>query len=398
MAHIRGKKSQKALERQQAFQDALACRPEGFFARAEQVTEAHTEALKPRLEATARKALEAAGVVVPDDRRLTSEDVETHWQVIASYVESLGQTARMKFRRSVAHSRWLDVVSLRTIFGPLLQVMASTLEGRVPGMKKAAELTDLLADGPMGTLFDTNEQYEEALLEAGTDLAAETSRLFAFAHLGDTNEQWKMVLAADYADEWYNVPGSQVHLRTYYVCNRLWGYERCHTATLSASWKRRHDDPIATKQRWYCPTCEARYTPNNGVLAEMRLENTLYYVKLDCLPDWAKDMKAMLIQKEHPTVRTAAELLDRLPAVAPCTHEWLFPAPGKPGSFKFDGDYFQTLEEIKWECLWSFIDPTGTVELPAKKAKKDVPSKNTTPWVMVNPVAPDAKMVALEEC
>ena len=274
MAHIRGKKSQRALERQQAFQDALTCRPEGFYARVEQVTDAHAEALKPQLEATARRALAAAGVVTPDDRHLTTADVEAHWQTISSYVESLGKSSKMKFRRAVAHSRWLDVISLRTIFGPLLQVMATTLEGRVAGMRKAEALTELLADGPMGSLFDTAEQYEEALAEAGTDLAAETSRLFAFAHLGDASEQWKMVMAADYADEWYNIPGSQVHLRTYYICNRLWGYERCHTATLSASWKRRHDDPVATKQRWYCPVCESRYTPNNGVLAEMRLGTT----------------------------------------------------------------------------------------------------------------------------
>ena len=130
----------------------------------------------------------------------------------------------------------------------------------------------------------------------------------------------------------------------------------------------------------------------------MRLENNLYYVMLDCLPDWAKDMKAMLIQAEHPEVRSAAELLDRLPAVAPCTHDWLFPVQDKPGTFMYDGDYFLSLKQIQWDCLWSFIDPTGSVQLPAKKAKTANKTKTVTPWDVPEVKKVETSWVVLEEC
>jgi len=109
-------------------------------------------------------------------------------------------------------------------------------------------------------------------------------------------------------------------------------------------------------------------------------------------------MKALLIQAEHPEVRSAAELLDRLPAVAPCIHGWLFPVPGKPGTFKYDGEYFRTLEEIQWDCLWNFIDPTGVIQLPAKKAKTANKTKAAVPWVVPEVKGAEASMVVLEEC
>ena len=63
-----------------------------------------------------------------------------------------------------------------------------------------------------------------------------------------------MCKAADYHDQWFR--SKVAAFNVYYICragNALWP---CRTVTLSNWWKKKHADPLATKQKWYCPHCE----------------------------------------------------------------------------------------------------------------------------------------------
>ena len=43
----------------------------------------------------------------------------------------------------------------------------------------------------------------------------------------------------------------------------------CGTMVISDMWDRRHEDPLAVNQRWYCKICTAKYKTTLGVICEM---------------------------------------------------------------------------------------------------------------------------------
>ena len=52
----------------------------------------------------------------------------------------------------------------------------------------------------------------------------------------------------------------------------------CRTVTRSAFWKKKHDDPLATKQKWYCPHCEAGYRTKFGLIVELTVKRSSFNV------------------------------------------------------------------------------------------------------------------------
>ena len=59
--------------------------------------------------------------------------------------------------------------------------------------------------------------------------------------------------AADYTDNWFSTPNTQFNV--YYVCMSGGAEWPCCTVILTKDWARLHDDPLATKQKWYCKVC-----------------------------------------------------------------------------------------------------------------------------------------------
>ena len=75
-----------------------------------------------------------------------------------------------------------------------------------------------------------------------------------------------MIAAAGYHDQWFK--SSIAFCNTYYIC-RAGGHDECRTVTRSAYWRKKFPDMLATKQKWYCPICEAGYNTKFGVIVEM---------------------------------------------------------------------------------------------------------------------------------
>ena len=161
-----------------------------------------------------------------------------------------------------------------------------------------------------------------------------------------------MAYAADYTDEWYRLPGNRGSFRTFYLCGRKWGQERCHTLTVSSLWSRLHQDPIATKQRWYCPVCMAKYKTSNGVMVELMCNGETSYVKAPFPPDDIKDLKAMAVEKQHAGINTVEELLQAIPEAHPVGAEWLTPTCFE-GTYSYQEAVFDEVPMLDWNRIYS---------------------------------------------
>ena len=87
------------------------------------------------------------------------------------------------------------------------------------------------------------------------------------AYSSKGEQQAAFCRAADYADEWFGSFNQK--LRVYYVCRAGAAEWPCDTLILSKEWHRMHKDPMASKQRWYCEECDAKYKTKYGVVCEL---------------------------------------------------------------------------------------------------------------------------------
>ena len=79
---------------------------------------------------------------------------------------------------------------------------------------------------------------------------------------------------------------------------------QCNHVTASKEWLRRHKDPAATGQRYYCKAeeCKARYKTAWGTLIEIydNAKENYYYMKAPVPDDHVHDILALAKQKEMP--------------------------------------------------------------------------------------------------
>ena len=126
----------------------------------------------------------------------------------------------------------------------------------------------------------------------------------------------------------------------------------CGTLTISAGWKRMIQDPLATKQRWYCPLCGAKYRVKFGTYCEWQIGETTY----SCLASYpppavermqeAVGMTGELVPNWVPP-KSPQELLDRIPVAMPMSSV-LYSVPGYAGVFKYDKKLFEKMPVMDW--------------------------------------------------
>ncbi len=174
---------------------------------------------------------------------------------------------------------------------PILDLISLKKQDMNEAVKAADALGEWLGGGDA---FEPTEELQKEGAELALNLWKVAKKRRAFESLGKERAA-AMAYAADYTDEWYRLPGNSGSFRTFYLCGRKWGEERCHTLTVSSLWNRLHQDPIATKQRWYCPVCQAKYKTTNVVMVELMCNGETSYVKAPFPPDDIADLKAMAV-------------------------------------------------------------------------------------------------------
>ena len=177
---------------------------------------------------------------------------------------------------------------------------------------------------------------------------------------GDSTDTDKMDKAADYADEWFVHEDKAV--RVFYVCNRLWGQDRCCTMIASSQWNRKHLDPCAIKQRWYCRVCQARYTTTSGVMIQMVVDGQSRFIRAEFPPQALQNIKWHQVRETHKGALTPEALLDAIPEASPLSEAaTIEEVPGMQGVYSFIAVVHDSKANFDWNSLYSetFLDDSA---------------------------------------
>ena len=152
----------------------------------------------------------------------------------------------------------------------------------------------------------------------------------------------------------------------------MWRGERCATLIVSSRWLREHDDPLATRQRWFCTVCQAAYKTEHGTLVQMVHEGNAWCCLAECPDHVFKLIKATSVQREHDHATTPEELLQALPEAALYPEDWIKPVADKPGTYTFDASVFESVPRLRWTRFLAddFLSEDGALSPPAPVPKR----------------------------
>jgi hypothetical protein len=228
-------------------------------------------------------------------------------------------------------------------------------------------------------LSASNSIAEEAGLLAAMEALEVDDRYLAFADKG-TEEQHRCILAASYSDVWSEIRSSKGVLvggiSSWYICMAkteygpppAWSPAPCLRVTPSKDWGRKFQDPLAVKQKYYCPrkTCECKYNASWGQLVEISrvgaqglLER--FYVRAD-VPSWdVEDVRAMYLE-ESLAPASAAELYRQLKRVVPAVTDVVIADDAGCRKVR-DAPTWESIPTFKWVEIFNFagIDPPAAV-------------------------------------
>ncbi len=139
-------------------------------------------------------------------------------------------------------------------------------------------------------------ELADHLVELQQKVAEQASIVQAWSHF-PKDQQWEMMKAADYTDGWFHIEKHRVSFRVFYFCNGKNVPGGCATIQSSATWARKHQDPLAPKQVWYCRVCGCSYKTTMGVMLEMRRGDQSFYMKAAFPPDDIQDNKKAKTKK-----------------------------------------------------------------------------------------------------
>ncbi len=193
---------------------------------------------------------------------------------------------------------------------------------------------------------------------------------------------WRYMQAAQYSDEWVELKSGGARrnktvgrFTSYYICrsgSTMSGSlaEKCWSIIPSKDWMTRFDDPLASKQRWYCPCCSAKYKATWGMLIEILADGQVVYVLADCPDTNCEDVRAMYLEAKHKP-KDPEDLYEKVKHVMPFTtnlirkmnpnEQYDTSRPFNPRVYKFtDPDVLETIPKFSWHQIFNF-DPSSTM-------------------------------------
>jgi hypothetical protein len=247
---------------------------------------------------------------------------------------------------------------MKDFFAPMLKILAMKAMDEEMALLAAKEYQAWVKENP-----GANDAERGLMVDKRLDEAMSVWR--SFHTKGEAAIAFS--LAADYADEWF--ANLDKKLRVYYVCRAGGEVYPCNTLIASKDWRTLHDDPLATKQRWYCKECNARYMVRFGVVIELLMgDDKLRYMKAELPPQGIMDAKFMSVEGMSGHVQTPQELYDKIKTVSPLAHVNTIAPTKNEGHFKFVGDMkMETMPSMEWEQLFNLVDFKPVV---VKKEKK----------------------------
>jgi hypothetical protein len=240
---------------------------------------------------------------------------------------------------------------LAEIFAPLASALA----------QKAAQLQQMCAIDEQVTQLTaklakaTTDEEEQQITKKLDDLQnSQNCEWLAFASKSD---QGRWLAASAYADEFSSIDQGRAYFRAYFLCMSGGSDHPCMSVMASKAWRRRFDDPLASKQRWFCLYCGARYRVRFGALIEILSASTgaRYWARASC-PD-ADICDARGLFHEQSFRATSPEMLyEQLPVLAPTVGDLLVPMPEYPGAARIRSRQdFDRLPFFEWSSLFTLV-------------------------------------------
>jgi hypothetical protein len=250
----------------------------------------------------------------------------------------------------------LSLRQLKDFFTPMMRIVQLKLIDEENGLLACNKYKAWEAAHPDAKDIDKGLQID-------IELEFAMNKWRAFETKGDKQVEW--CRAADYSDEWFKSGGDN---GTYFATRFLCRSNKCDTLTSGKDWDMLHVDPLADKQRWYCPACGTRYKTTFGVVCELKLANTPKPVF--CYASFPEqswiDAKFSAVEESFANkgIQTAQELFDAIPKLMPLKGSQAL-RETFPGAFKFVGVEIEDLPVLDWFQLFNICG----VPLPVKKPK-----------------------------
>ena len=147
--------------------------------------------------------------------------------------------------------------------------------------------------------------------------------------------------------------------RFFYMCLAGGAEWPCYTVIPSKTWSTLHEDPLASKQRWYCVCCGAKYMTKFGMIVEIEIQGDFYYVKADIPPGLEDTRRMSLEQRLMPS--GPRDLVARLTHVTPHTKQILRPITQRDvmvnikfadqNAYKILAGAYETLPHFDWRQI-----------------------------------------------
>lgn len=278
--------------------------------------------------------------------------------------------AEMEFMCTKREARKLTLAKIAEAFAPMARSYLrkqAQLERRATHIGKYKELCDQLAQTEDPVEIDrlcTELEQCEANIQ-------DESKPLAFAEKMD---QWDWKKVASYTDEWTSIKDSRGKViggfSFFWLCkgNNSWESKVCNTVLASQTWKRKHEDVLASGQRHYCLCCGCAYKWTWGGLCEITSQYKKHYVLVDTPPpeDHADALHMHVEEVYGEGCLDPRDLLTKLPVTFPDTSTGLF-APATQGMMYEKGTSpkgvfriqemakLESLPRWKWDQVWNFF-------------------------------------------
>ena len=270
-----------------------------------------------------------------------------------------------------------------------LSILLEPLSGYILRKQEAMEavVKDVQEHARLRALLMAAKSIEEekTIMEL-MDKLERDDKYLAFAEKID---QHAWITASSFSDEWTVIRDAHGRsiggICSYYPCfgktrwmdhNRapLMEARRCCRIIPSKMWGRKHSDPLASKQKYYCyRDCNKKFEAPWGQLVEVRRVNTatgefeIFYMRAE-VPSWdVEDIRAMHLEDTTAAgCQTAADLFNKLKSVAPSKTSLVVDDPQLDDVRMFlSYEHFMALPEFSW---WEIFTFAGT--RPPKGCKK----------------------------
>jgi hypothetical protein len=164
------------------------------------------------------------------------------------------------------------------------------------------------------------------------------------AHNAADNDE--ITLASTYHDEFVKTKNG--YLRYWFIC-MAGGNDPCLNAITSKLWDRQFKDLSATKDKWKCSVCSAKYKIPWGVFVEIQIDGKIYCLRATIPDDDTLDIKAMDLERKLKEGSTPQELYDAIPVFAPTTTQYIETRDAAKGQYRLiNMDSYLALPQWKW--------------------------------------------------